>query len=393
MRKIQYTIKKGDNLWSIAKANNTTVDAIAKANNITNPSLIYAGNTIEIPSAVNNATPQTVQTSVAAPTVQTAKAQKPVYTESADVKNAYSALVEKEKQAPPSYSSKYEEAISALVENILSREDFTYDYSKDPMYRAYRDSYETLGRLAMEDTVGVASALTGGYSNSYAVTAGSQAYQKYLTELTGKIPSLMQAALARYDREGERMESELSMLRDLESGEYGRWRDSVEDYRDERDYLADRYDTLSKADYDKYLDLLDAYERELDREAEAARLAEEAAYKAERDRIKDAQWEREYALAAAKAAYSSASSTKSSANKTSGSSSITSIVSYSQLGERARYLADLLSSPKAFLRDGFVKPGIKNTYKNALNDKEITYMEYYYLLSLIEKVENGEGIV
>jgi hypothetical protein len=46
-----YKIKKGDNLTKIAKANGTTVQALLSANpNIKNPNLIYAGETIKIPT-------------------------------------------------------------------------------------------------------------------------------------------------------------------------------------------------------------------------------------------------------------------------------------------------------------------------------------------------------
>jgi hypothetical protein len=46
-----YKIKKGDNLTKIAKANGTTVQALLKANpNIKNPNLIFAGETIKIPT-------------------------------------------------------------------------------------------------------------------------------------------------------------------------------------------------------------------------------------------------------------------------------------------------------------------------------------------------------
>ena len=40
---MDYTIKQGDNLTNIAKANNTTVTDLAKLNNIQNPNLIKAG--------------------------------------------------------------------------------------------------------------------------------------------------------------------------------------------------------------------------------------------------------------------------------------------------------------------------------------------------------------
>ena len=58
-----YTIQKGDTLSRIAKANNTTVDALAKANNIQNVNMIRAGSELVIPgSAPANTQPaQTTQ--------------------------------------------------------------------------------------------------------------------------------------------------------------------------------------------------------------------------------------------------------------------------------------------------------------------------------------------
>ncbi len=45
---MDYTIKQGDNLTNIAKANNTTIADIAKLNNIQNPNLIKAGTTLKL---------------------------------------------------------------------------------------------------------------------------------------------------------------------------------------------------------------------------------------------------------------------------------------------------------------------------------------------------------
>ena len=47
----------------------------------------------------------------------------------------------------------------------------------------------------MEDTLGKAAALTGGYASSYAQSAGQQAYNGYLQELAALVPELRQAAL------------------------------------------------------------------------------------------------------------------------------------------------------------------------------------------------------
>lgn len=45
----EITIKSGDTLGAIARANNTTVSQLAKLNNISNPNLIFAGNTLRLP--------------------------------------------------------------------------------------------------------------------------------------------------------------------------------------------------------------------------------------------------------------------------------------------------------------------------------------------------------
>jgi len=51
---IEYTIVKGDNLTKIAKAHNTTVDALVELNNIKDKNLIYAGDTLKIPVEITD---------------------------------------------------------------------------------------------------------------------------------------------------------------------------------------------------------------------------------------------------------------------------------------------------------------------------------------------------
>ncbi len=48
---VNYTVKPGDTLSAIARSFNTTVSAIVSANNIANPNLIYAGQTLVIPTS------------------------------------------------------------------------------------------------------------------------------------------------------------------------------------------------------------------------------------------------------------------------------------------------------------------------------------------------------
>ena len=124
---------------------------------------------------------------------------------------------------PFEYSRKDE--YNEAIDKILNREQFSYDLNSDALYQQYAEQYTNLGRLAMEDTIGQASALTGGYGNSYATTAGNQAYQAYLGQLNQIIPDLYQLALNKYAMEGEQLNDSLTALNNLyniESGEYDR---------------------------------------------------------------------------------------------------------------------------------------------------------------------------
>lgn len=70
------------------------------------------------------------------------------------------------------------------------------------MYRQYREQYQSAGRLAMENTMGAAASLTGGYGSSYSQQAGQQAYNVYLQKLNEVVPELYAQARSQYDREG-----------------------------------------------------------------------------------------------------------------------------------------------------------------------------------------------
>lgn len=48
---LSYTVKAGDTLWSLASANNTTVETLASYNGIENPDLLQVGQELKIPTA------------------------------------------------------------------------------------------------------------------------------------------------------------------------------------------------------------------------------------------------------------------------------------------------------------------------------------------------------
>ena len=136
----------------------------------------------------------------------------------------------------PKYSSNYTSAIKDNLTKVMSNGRFSYNADSDKLFGQYKDSYEKAGRKAMEDTVGNASLLTGGYANSYAVTAGQQAYNEYMSKLSDKIPELEQRAYERYRDDEDSAYRRLGTLMELENTDYGRYRDEVGDYNANRQF-------------------------------------------------------------------------------------------------------------------------------------------------------------
>lgn len=161
----------------------------------------------------------------------------------------------------PEYSSRYASQIDALLDSVLNREGFSYDLESDPLYQQYRKQYIREGDRAMRDTMGNAAALTGGYGSSYGTTAGSQAYDYYLSQLNDRVPELEQQAYQRWQDEGTALLNRLSLLQSLDDTDYSRYRDDVGDYYTDRnfDYQKDQ-DALSQRNWQNQFD----YQKEQD---------------------------------------------------------------------------------------------------------------------------------
>lgn len=189
---------------------------------------------------------------------------RPKYSQSQEVTDAWNKVKELEGSKPADYVSKYGDQIQALLDKILNRDPFKYDFNADPMYQMYKDRYLQQGRMAMQDTMGDAAALTGGYGNSYAATAGQQAYQSYLQGLNDRIPGLRDFAYNAWLNEGDRMNSHLSILQGLDESDYARYRDKVGDYKDELTYYYNRFGDMTDREYNRYLNDASAWERDRD---------------------------------------------------------------------------------------------------------------------------------
>lgn len=174
------------------------------------------------------------------------------YSESDRVKDLWDAYNSTKK--PGAFTSQWEQSLNDTINKIQNREKFSYDLNGDALYQQYKDRYIQQGQMAMMDTIGQAAALTGGYGNSYATTAGSQAYQGYLQGLNDKIPELYQLALDQYNREGDDLYNQYSLFSDRYNQDYGMHRDAVSDYYNDKSMAYDVYTGEADKDYSRYAD-------------------------------------------------------------------------------------------------------------------------------------------
>lgn len=176
------------------------------------------------------------------------------YVESDSVKNAQAAYQQQASYKPADYTSKWQTQLDDTIGKIQSREAFQYDLNADALYEQYKNQYIQQGQQAMMDTVGQASALTGGYANTYAQNSGQQAYQQYLQGLNDKIPELYQLALNKYQMEGEDLYNQYGLLSDQENQDYSRYQDAVSNWNTDMDRAWQEYLAEREYDYGMYRD-------------------------------------------------------------------------------------------------------------------------------------------
>lgn len=216
------------------------------------------------------------------------------YVPSSNVNSAKNAMTVHNSAKPAAYTSKYDNLINSNLDSILNRKQFSYDPNSDALYQQYKDSYTRNGQTAMKDTMGNAALLTGGYGNSYAVTAGQQAYNNYMQQLADKIPELEQRAYDRYRDETNDLYNQSDLLNTLENTDYGRYRDAMSDYLNDRDFYYNAYNNERNFDYGKYRD--DVSDAQADRAYNRSVYESDRNfnYQKDRDAVADSQWQKQY---------------------------------------------------------------------------------------------------
>ena len=267
------------------KANNLAVDGIVGANTW--------GALTKAQSGSGSSSSATTPAETKAPTFE----YKP-YEKSDTIAQAEALLQQQLAQKPGEYQSAWQTQLNDIINQIQNREKFSYDLNGDALYQQYKDQYTTQGKLAMMDAMGQAAVMTGGYGNSYAQTAGQQAYQGYLQQLNERVPELYQLALSQYNQEENNLYNQASLLSGMENQDYSRYRDTVSDYNTELSRLMEDARYKSEDEYGRWAD------------------EQSFGYQQYRDQIGDQQWQAQFDEAKRQYDEQMAQSKSSSSNKT-----------------------------------------------------------------------------
>ena len=191
------------------------------------------------------------------------------YTPGSAVQQAQAYLNQVQSRRPGEYQSQWDGELTELYNRIANRKPFSYDIGTDPVYQQYREQYQRQGRLAMQDTMGQAAALTGGYGSTYGEQVGQQAYNAYLQNLNDVVPDLYNAAYNRYRDEGTDLYNQYGLLSDRENQAYSRYRDAVNDYYADLSDARSAYDSAYSRDYNQWSDQLSYWAQKAENENSA----------------------------------------------------------------------------------------------------------------------------
>ena len=177
----------------------------------------------------------------------------PTYNESGKTKSAYNQWTSYEKNNKPGeYAGTWADVLNQKVTNYINQDPYSYKSQNDASYQAAKDQYTKTGQQAMKDTMAQASALTGGYGNTYSQSVGQQQYNAQMDNLSQKAIEYEQQAYNRYVSDREQQLNTINALQNLDNTEYSRNRDAINDYNTFLNYLQNKYTTLKSVDDDTF---------------------------------------------------------------------------------------------------------------------------------------------
>lgn len=177
------------------------------------------------------------------------------YSESKYVEGYRKKLGDIERNKPDPFVSKYSNQITDLLNQVYGEKKFSYtgqDMKNDDLYKAYAEQYENNARRAMQDTLGNASALTGGYGSTYGQAAAQQQYDQTMAGLNSRALDFYDRAYQRYQDDRANRYNQLNAFNNQDQIDYGRYRDTVGDWKDDRNYYQNALNAERSADLQAY---------------------------------------------------------------------------------------------------------------------------------------------
>lgn len=194
-----------DSAWAGTQETHTVSDAVNKAQT-------------DRDAASNKYTDHTNKDMISSSTLD---AMNQSFTKPTVVKEA-DAWLANQLQVIQSGKTSFSDQVRDMMDKIMNREKFSYDVDNDPLFQQALASAMNSGKQAMQDTIGQASALTGGYGSTYATSAGNQAYNAFIEDAYDNLPQYYQMARDAYDRDGEEMYRQFGMVSELDDKEFNR---------------------------------------------------------------------------------------------------------------------------------------------------------------------------
>jgi len=186
-------------------------------------------------------------------TAQKAQKAQQDYQPNQQVQQAQQQLQNVQNQRPQSYNSKYSAALDGILKEIQQPKEFKYSFNGDELFKYYADLYTQQGKQAAADVMGSAAALTGGYGNSYGQQVGQQTYDQYLLNLYDKGMDLRDRAYQKYRDDQAALQDQYNMLSAADQTDYGRYRDTLGDWENERAYWTQQEGTAYDRGYNEFL--------------------------------------------------------------------------------------------------------------------------------------------
>ena len=138
------------------------------------------------------------------------------------------------------FNAPYKSQLKSTIGQINGSK-FEYDVNKDALYNQYKEQYQSMGNIAMQEAQADATALTGGFANSYAETAGQRAYNSYLSQLQSIVPQLYSQARQNYDTDLSNLYNKANLYNSMNSQAYTEYAAKLDQAMNNREYAYNKY--------------------------------------------------------------------------------------------------------------------------------------------------------